>query len=508
MLPVKFRFILLAILLLVAGSLLAVAEPSSAQYYCVPRTDWNVYVVQRGDTLNNIARRYGLTYNDLAIANCLVNVNLIYRGQRLFVPPTGTVITPQPPPQRVVTGSAQSFEGGYMIWRSDTSVIYVMLTNGTLRAFNPIVYGRFASNINVGITPQNRYRPVLGFGQVWAGYPDVRQALGWATSQEFGVNITIGGSIHTVTRRSNNGLLLTFNDASMTWSSAGQLPPPPPTPYIPPPTPYNPPTQAVQFVVGTVQPFENGVMVYHANTGVIWVLYAQGTAQPFYSSYYGGLPLNPYTVPPAGRISPIMGFGRLWGAESSVRANLGWALVPESSWQGQLANNQISFGTVYGSVIVINTVSNNWYYATVGNPLPTQLPPTPFPTPTPSFHAVSTYAAYQVFDNGFMIWRQDTGEVYVFVNNAGAYFFYDGAYVNSLPENPVSAPTPGGHIRPVNAFGRVWGNIFYASGVIGWPIAYEQGFTMQVTDNADGSRRLNLPDGRTILIQYGYWRLE
>lgn len=503
MLRLKSRFILFALLLLVAGSLLTVVQTSSAQYYCVPRTDWNIYIVQRGDTLNNIARRYGITYNDLAAANCLVNVNLIYRGQRLYVPPIGTVITPPPaPPQRVVTGSAQSFEGGYMIWRSDTSVIYVLFSNGTLRAISPAVYSRFSSNINVGITPQNRFRPILGFGQVWAGYADVRQLLGWGTSPEFGVNITIGGSIYTVTRRSNNAHLLTFNDSTMTWSSAGQFPPP----FIPTPTPYVPPTQPVQFAVGTVQPFENGVMVYVANTGIIWVLYANGAGQAFSPAYYGALPLNPYSVPSPGRVSPIMGFGRLWGWDAAVRASLGWGVASESSWQGQFANGQYSFVTAYGAVIVIDTFSSRWYYASGGAPNPVPVFPTPTPLPpTPVVPAgISTYAAYQNYDNGFMIWRQDTGDVIAFING-GAFYEYTGAYINTLPENPVSAPTPGGRLRPVNAFGRVWGNVLYPTGLIGWATDFESGYTLQITFTPDGRRIFSLPNGRTVTIQYGYW---
>jgi LysM repeat protein len=62
-----------------------------------------VHVVQRGETLYSIARRYGTTASALAAANGLRNANLIYVGQRLrisgsassggtgSVPATGTV---------------------------------------------------------------------------------------------------------------------------------------------------------------------------------------------------------------------------------------------------------------------------------------------------------------------------------------------------------------------------------------------------------------------------------
>lgn len=46
-----------------------------------------VYVVQRGDTLYSIAARYGVSMYDIAEANHLTNLNVIYPGMRLIIPP-------------------------------------------------------------------------------------------------------------------------------------------------------------------------------------------------------------------------------------------------------------------------------------------------------------------------------------------------------------------------------------------------------------------------------------
>src|SRR5690606_23079600 len=48
---------------------------------CGVRTDWPVYIVQRGDTLSRIAQRTGSSTGELALGNCLNNVNIIEVGQ-------------------------------------------------------------------------------------------------------------------------------------------------------------------------------------------------------------------------------------------------------------------------------------------------------------------------------------------------------------------------------------------------------------------------------------------
>lgn len=49
-----------------------------------------VYVVKSGDTLSGIAAKYGTTYQKLAEANGISNPNLIYPGQEIKIPGTGS----------------------------------------------------------------------------------------------------------------------------------------------------------------------------------------------------------------------------------------------------------------------------------------------------------------------------------------------------------------------------------------------------------------------------------
>lgn len=55
------------------------------------------YVIQPGDTLFSIARRYSVPVNDLATANSLLNPNLIYVGQTIQIPTASASSTPAAP---------------------------------------------------------------------------------------------------------------------------------------------------------------------------------------------------------------------------------------------------------------------------------------------------------------------------------------------------------------------------------------------------------------------------
>ena len=59
-----------------------------------PSPNPTVYIVQRGDTLYSIARRYGTTVHAIAVANKIANPSRIYAGQQLVIP--GGSTTPPP----------------------------------------------------------------------------------------------------------------------------------------------------------------------------------------------------------------------------------------------------------------------------------------------------------------------------------------------------------------------------------------------------------------------------
>jgi len=70
-----------------------------------PSPTSGIHVVQRGETLARIAQRYGTTLGALVRANGLRNANFIWVGQRLIIPKAGYPPAPAPAPAPAPSGS-------------------------------------------------------------------------------------------------------------------------------------------------------------------------------------------------------------------------------------------------------------------------------------------------------------------------------------------------------------------------------------------------------------------
>jgi murein DD-endopeptidase MepM/ murein hydrolase activator NlpD len=82
---------LLTLCLLSLAILLVAAPPALAG---PPAQTGEEYVIQPGDTLFAIALRFGVTAADLAAANNLSNLDLIFVGQHLLIPGSGPLVEP------------------------------------------------------------------------------------------------------------------------------------------------------------------------------------------------------------------------------------------------------------------------------------------------------------------------------------------------------------------------------------------------------------------------------
>jgi LysM repeat protein len=76
---------------------------------CYRQTTGHVHIVQAGENLTTIGLRYGVSAWAIARANGLTNLNHIYAGQRLTIPGAGA--TPTKKPTSVPTHSPVSFPG-------------------------------------------------------------------------------------------------------------------------------------------------------------------------------------------------------------------------------------------------------------------------------------------------------------------------------------------------------------------------------------------------------------
>lgn len=88
------------------------------------------YTVQPGDTLFSIARRYGLTFEEVAAYNGITNPNLIQPGQVIRIPAGGTAV-PIPQPGGGRTYVVQPGDNLFRIaLRYNMSYLYLASYNG------------------------------------------------------------------------------------------------------------------------------------------------------------------------------------------------------------------------------------------------------------------------------------------------------------------------------------------------------------------------------------------
>jgi hypothetical protein len=307
--------------------------------------------------------------------------------------------------------------------------------------------------------------------------------------------------------------------------------------------------QAQGTAIGaTVQYFQHGFMIWRADTGSITVYYdtqdGGGHMQTYPSTAYGRLSDNRVReTPPRGMQRPIMGFGRVWGNMPNVRTLLGWAtggergflLTPISASGGSIVFNlpdgewiwqynrawRVTSAPAPTAACIVGVGGYN--SCSTFPPLPTAtpdpgcsmtgggtLPRCPIPTAIPTSdcrvasNRTTTYAAWQPFEYGFMLWFQNSETVQVFVNG-GSISTYPISSYGGLPDNPVRDTPPQDRVMPIRGFGRVWGNFTSVRSALGWATMGEQGYNAALATTPNGASLITLPFGATIEIGSARW---
>jgi len=139
--------------------------------------------------------------------------------------------------------------------------------------------------------------PILGFGQIWNTYPEVRDRLGCPVEVELN-----------------------------TWSAE--------------------------------ETFIGGYMFWRGDLRLIYALYNDGTWQSFVDTWNeGDLEWDPTIVPPSGYYQPKRGFGKVWREQPGVRDKLSWATTEErglgASWQAYQGGLML-WSDVHGIFVLYN----------------------------------------------------------------------------------------------------------------------------------------------------------
>jgi hypothetical protein len=90
-----------------------------------------------------------------------------------------------------------------------------------------------------------------------------------------------------------------------------------------------------------------------------------------------------------------------------------------------------------------------------------------------SKEAATTPAAYQLFENGTLVWRGDLGKIYAILND-GTWSSYADTFREGDMERDPNIYTPGELLQPERGFGKVWRENDALREQIGWALAKEK----------------------------------
>jgi len=131
---------------------------------------------------------------------------------------------------------------------------------------------------------------------------------------------------------------------------------------------------------------------------------------------------TPMANPPAGFYGPEGVFEQLWETDAELRRALGWAATSQ---------------------------------------------------------ATTVATAFQAFEGGAMIWREDAVLIYALFSD-GSWAVFDDTWTPGEPEQDPGIVPPEGLLQPIRGFGKVWRNNPEVQTSLGWALQGEAGYTSAV----------------------------
>ena len=281
---------------------------------------------------------------------------------------------------------SQRFEGGEMIYRRDNGDIYV-ISNGSGQwwRFSSSEYGRLAENRQTA--PSNRISPANGFGRIWANNSTIRTELGWAVNVEIGFEMRFTSSntgLLYLTRL--NGIILELA-SNQSWQTVNSIPN----------------SSGASIHSFTVSPSSI------AKGGTLQIAWEAAGADFVTITFWD-------TGSPSGQVNDLLEGLALSGSQEWTIPETFTGDVLVTIW---LVNN-------------VNSTSPNCCYEWL-----TSLGRQVDIYQDTSFH-LEMYAAYQAYERGFMLWREDTGDVRVFFNTGTWQLFPEHFYAQNSDNNWAS----------------------------------------------------------------------
>jgi hypothetical protein len=143
----------------------------------------------------------------------------------------------------------------------------------------------------------------------------------------------------------------------------------------------------------------------------------------------------------------------------------------------------------------------------------------PPPGSCPAGEPMTTNAAFERFERGFMVWLAETDTFYVFFDSPERpYLIFYGPLYLVTPAAPTPENPPDGFYAPTNGFGLLWrGEVPGAENIqswLGWALEPEYNFTATYQYDAASlyyMLYLEIPDDKivalnTVMSLWFYWR--